>query len=399
MPRSVRLRPLHLSLLGLVLLACSSGDNNFDPTPPGDEAIMALGERHACLARETGTVCWGTGVDGQLGIGATPADTTPVTLPGDIAFVALTAGEAHTCGIDANGQAYCWGSDRDGQLGLGSAATELCGALPCATTPRPVAGNLHFRQLAGGHRFTCGLTVEGRAYCWGLNDDGQLGSTGDTETCVDGRCSRTPLPEASGRIFTSMIAALSHVCALDGAGTTFCWGWDGPSGGGVGHHPTFSPDAASIAGPKLRRITAGGYHTCGLTGDGNAYCWGIDAIGAGPTMLESLEPVLVVGGHHFRSIKAGRGSTCALDPDGVAFCWGPNGNGEIGNEPIGSLQRWDEPVAVSGGLHFQSIAPGYGTYCGLTDDARIACWGRGNNGELGSGHEDSTSPVYVQLEN
>ncbi len=358
---------------------------------------MALGDRHACLARESATVCWGTGVDGQLGIGATPADTTPVTLPDDIRFVALTAGQAHTCGIDAGGQAYCWGSDRDGQLGLGAAAPERCGVFPCATRPQPVAGNLRFRELAAGHRFTCGLTVESLAYCWGLNDDGQLGSTADTETCVEGRCSHTPLAEASGRRFASMTAALSHVCALDHGGTTFCWGWDGPSGGGVGHHPTFSPDAAPIEGPALRQITAGGYHTCGISAGGSGYCWGIDAIGAGPAMLESLDPVPVAGGHHFRSIRAGRVTTCGLDTDGAAFCWGPNLNGEIGKEPVGSLQRWDEPVAVSGGLRFQWIKPGYSTYCGLTGDGRIACWGRGENGELGGGHANRASPVIVPL--
>ncbi len=358
---------------------------------------MALGDRHACLTRQARTLCWGAGTDGQLGIGATPVDTAPTALPDSIDFVALAAGQAHTCGLDAGGAAFCWGSDRDGQLGLGASAAERCGVFPCATRAQPVAGSLRFTALRAGLRFTCGLTDAGKVYCWGLNDVGQLGTVADGETCLEGRCSHTPLVEASGRTFTSITAGLSHVCALDRGGTTFCWGWDGPSGTGSGHHPTFTPNAYPVQGPTFRQLSAGGYHTCGLKNDGSGYCWGIDAIGAGPTLLEADHPVAVIGGIRFRSIHSARLTACGLDPDGVAYCWGPNINGEIGREPVGSLQRFDEPVAVSGGLHFQTLEPGSSTYCGITEDEAVFCWGRGEFGELGTGHENSASPVSVPL--
>jgi alpha-tubulin suppressor-like RCC1 family protein len=394
-PRS----PCHAAttLLVLAFIACSGGDI-LDPTPPPSGTLMALGERHVCLTREARTLCWGEGSDGQLGIGSTPVDTTPTALLDSIEFVALAAGNAHTCGLDPNGAAFCWGSDRDGQLGLGASAAERCSALPCAIRPQPVAGNLHFRELAAGHRFTCGITVDDSVYCWGLNDVGQLGTEADGETCVEGRCSHTPLAEASGRKFTSITAGLSHVCALDREATTFCWGWDGPAGTGEGHHPTFTPNAYPVDGPAFRQLSAGGYHTCGLKSDGSGYCWGIDAIGAGPTLLESNEPVLVIGGIRFGSMYSGRNSVCGLNTDGAAYCWGPNPNGEIGTEPVGSLQRFDQPVAVSGGLRFQTLGAGYATYCGITKDEAVFCWGRGENGELGAGHSNSSSPVAVQFD-
>jgi alpha-tubulin suppressor-like RCC1 family protein len=34
---------------------------------------------------------------------------------------------------------------------------------------------LAFRQVSAGDNHTCGLTTEDRAYCWGLNEHGQLG--------------------------------------------------------------------------------------------------------------------------------------------------------------------------------------------------------------------------------
>ncbi len=396
MPTLLPTGSVAVSIVALCLLGCSGGDN-LDPTPPGASAVLALGDRHVCMTREARTVCWGTGVEGQLGIGATPTDTTPVALPDSIPLVALAAGQSHTCGLDSEGRAFCWGSDRDGQLGLGSPAAERCGVFPCATRPRPVAGDLRFRALATGLRFTCGLTVGSVVYCWGLNDVGQLGTVADGESCEDGRCSHSPVPEASAREFTSITAGLSHVCALDPRGTAYCWGYNGLPVAGQHTNATFTPDAAPVEGIAFRQLSAGGYHTCGIRGDGSAYCWGIDALGAGPTLLEADHPVAVIGGIHFRSVYSARFTACGLDAGGVAYCWGPNISGEIGTTPVGGLQRFDQPVAVSGGLRFQALEPGNSTYCGIVDDGGTACWGRGEFGELGSGHDNSTSPVPVRI--
>ena len=80
---------------------------------------------------------------------------------------------------------------------------------------------------------------------------------------------------------------------------------------------------------------------------------------------------------------------------GAAYCWGPNTDGEVGSEPVGSTVRYNLPTPVSGGLRFMTLAAGQSTYCGITISETIACWGRGTSGELGSGHEDSSTPVPV----
>jgi alpha-tubulin suppressor-like RCC1 family protein len=378
----------------LVLVACSNGDG-LSPTDPASAPVLALGDRHVCLAEPSRTRCWGAGADGQLGIGVTPNDTTPVVLPDGAVFVALAAGQAHTCGIDASGGVFCWGSDRDGQLGLGGVAPESCGAFPCSTRPRPIAGNLRFLALAAGLRFTCGLATDRTVYCWGLNDVGQLGTVADRDSCGDGRCSRVPLAAAAGRSYVSITAGLSHVCALDPRGTAFCWGYKGLIVAGQHTNATFTPDAAPVAGVTFTGLSAGGYHTCGVTAGGSASCWGIDALGAGPAVLESATPVAVIGGIRFRAVYSARFTTCGLDGEGAAFCWGPNISGEIGTGPVGTLQRFDQPEPVSGGLRFRTLDPGNSTYCGITDQEATFCWGRGEFGELGSGHANVTTPVQV----
>jgi alpha-tubulin suppressor-like RCC1 family protein len=41
--------------------------------------------------------------------------------------------------------------------------------------PVLVAGGLTFRQLSAGYYHTCGITTQNALYCWGSNQDGQLG--------------------------------------------------------------------------------------------------------------------------------------------------------------------------------------------------------------------------------
>jgi alpha-tubulin suppressor-like RCC1 family protein len=45
---------------------------------------------------------------------------------------------------------------------------------------------LAFSQVSGGDRHTCGVTTDNRAYCWGVNDYGQLGD--GTTTYASRRC-------------------------------------------------------------------------------------------------------------------------------------------------------------------------------------------------------------------
>ena len=84
-------------------------------------------------------------------------------------FPPAGAGFGASCGVTTDHRAYCWGDNRLGELGDGTTTS----------SPKPVA-------VGGGHTFsevrtnfdrTCGLSYpDGRAYCWGFNDEGQLGT-------------------------------------------------------------------------------------------------------------------------------------------------------------------------------------------------------------------------------
>ena len=84
----------------------------------------------------------------------------------------------HTCGLTADGAAYCWGDNYYGELGT-TAAISSCYyrpySRPCAQEPAPVVGGALYAGLTVGYAYTCALTKDRYAYCWGLNDRGQLG--------------------------------------------------------------------------------------------------------------------------------------------------------------------------------------------------------------------------------
>ena len=82
-----------------------------------------------------------------------------------------------------------------------------------------------------------------------------------------------------------------------------------------------------------------------------------------------------------------------MTTSGVALCWGENDRGQLGD---GTIEGRDSPVAVSGGLEFESIAAGGSHTCGLTTDGAVRCWGANFYGQLGDGStSDRLTPVPV----
>src|SRR5439155_5897498 len=123
----------------------------------------------------------------EVGSGRYRARTLRVAVAGGHTFAALSAGQYHTCAVEATGGAgYCWGNSEMGQLGIGVTGhgPEFCsGQFPCSSVPLAVAGGLSYALTSAGAYHTCAVTTTQTAYCWGINTDGQLGGP-TTEFCV-----------------------------------------------------------------------------------------------------------------------------------------------------------------------------------------------------------------------
>lgn len=148
---------------------------------------LSVGAAYVCGVTTTGlTACWGNNIGAALGDG-TMTDRSSPTPVVHADFVTVFAGAKndivdHTCALDARGAASCWGTNDSGQLGGPSTATCNFGnGVPCSTSPVVVAGGLTFTTLALGNSHTCGMVADGHVYCWGRNDEGELGD-GTTTT-------------------------------------------------------------------------------------------------------------------------------------------------------------------------------------------------------------------------
>lgn len=136
---------------------------------------VTVGPEHACALTETDDAyCWGTGAYGRLGTGTQDDQPVPVQVATNLKFVSIAAGWRHTCALTAGGAAYCWGSNQGCQLGNGACNPDSLADM--ALTPQPVTGSIAFRTLTAGYIHTCGLSVDGRVYCWGGGDAGELGA-------------------------------------------------------------------------------------------------------------------------------------------------------------------------------------------------------------------------------
>ncbi|KIG13499.1 Molybdopterin oxidoreductase, iron-sulfur binding subunit [Enhygromyxa salina] len=150
---------------------------------PADTKVkaLALGLSLSCALFETGDVlCWGSGSGGALGQGNSNAigdDELPSTLPPislSAPAVAITAGDSHVCALFEDQTARCWGLNSVGQLGTASQANIGDDELPSSVDPIDLGGPI--KQIdAGGHHTCAILAATNELYCWGVNDDGQLG--------------------------------------------------------------------------------------------------------------------------------------------------------------------------------------------------------------------------------
>lgn len=346
-------------------------------TPAFDR--VAMGYDASCMLTADGQAwCWGGNDHGQLGAATTqscsggnvPCSWQPVHAAPALHFAALSPGQIHSCGIDTTGQSWCWGSGLGGQLGDGLSTD--------SSTPVAVAGGHRFVQIDAGRTalVSCALDDAGTAWCWGPSGGGALGN-GTTDAAP------TPTQVLALQPFVSVGAGDQHACALDASGQAWCWGHNlyGSLGRGVSGAALLP--AMVTGGHRFTQLAVGGVVTCGLSAEGAAWCWGFAlSVGDGAGQHRDV-PTAVAGGHVFVSLSAGYQHVCGLLADGSAWCWGPAVL--VGG---GSEQESLVPVAVAGGHRFRVLQAGGVASCGITTDGVPMCWGGNARGSVGQSNVD-----------
>lgn len=358
-------------------------------TSPAAVVGITAGGYHTCaLDADGGVSCWGLGDYEQLGTGSAETSAVPTTViaPDGVAFSDVVAGNAHTCAIDREGAVWCWGVDLDGgdEADLNATHGPERVAFPDGVRLTAIDGTYH----------SCAIDEDGNAWCWGRGTEGQLGDGSSTDAP-----SPVEVARPDGVRFVTIAAGAFHSCALDDAGSVWCWGQDlrdqldgaDAADTSVPHRVTLPDGAVAIA------LTAGFNHTCALAEDGAAWCWGEGTdgqLGDGTGATGSVEPVAVQlpEGVRVTEIDAGNAHTCAITMDGSVWCWGlgiQGGaiDGASTDHPILVIEDGDATAISAGGFHS----------CALLADGTTWCWGDDSVGQLGDGTIGGTSaPVAVR---
>lgn len=265
-----------------------------------------------------------------------------VALDTDLRFASLTYAAGTWCGGTRDGNIACFD---DADLVPGGAFR------PDAAPIRVVASGvpLFLELAAAGDRELgstwCGIAVDSRVYCWGLNTsgevgDGTIGGVRDTPTAVSG-----------GLRALSVAVTPGAACAVDLQNRTWCWG---AAADRVVNADTNSPVPVMVptALVMIEIAADGSGSVCGVDATLLVHCWGSGrgggrgraGVGASPV------PVRIEGTDFYTSIGATAGGFLAVTVDRGPVVWGG----------LTGTSFTEGPVRVLRGFVFASVIPGTG---------------------------------------
>ena len=414
---AVRCSRLLWSVIVVVPLSCQqSHESPSAPPEPTAQArsnlgpstldIQGIGDAYAgwVVLNEDHSM-WLSRPGGDVGV-TTVAQKVEV-LGNDVASIANVDGESLTfCAVKSDHTLWCWGANTHGQVGDGSGQPDVN-----EPTKVPIPGDNVASAVTGGEH-ACALTVDGRVFCWGMNEYGQIGNGTATASDVLQPVEITSLGNQVERVS----AGFEHTCALMKDRTLYCWGHNvyGEIGDGTSQEANIAdaikptPLLISSLGTDVAEISAGGFFTCAIrNSDLSLWCWGDNTEGhlaTGDTINRTLPTKSVMVGP-WLDVDTGVVLGCGLKVDGSAWCWGRDELGQLGT-PNPATQICPGiggpcspvPQAVQG-------VPAYGVkisvkdhgVCVVMDDGELRCWGAGNF--LDGGGQTSSAVVvdYMDL--
>lgn len=271
--------------------------------------------------------CWGDNFRFELGVGPfndavyEPQAVVMSPLVGEKKFLDFEANYRSTCAISAERDLYCWGW-----------IDPTSGGVPVKIDLNNLGESIKAVQVSVGDSFVCGLTDNGKVFCFGNNDNGQLGNgafiTSSVPSYVDFAGLESKLP------FVQVAVGEKHACALNISGKLYCWGSNG--GGQLGDgtqvsrpSPVLSDLSALATSERLISVTASQSATCAISSRGQSYCfgWSEHILAADGQTSSILIPSPVNQSplsydDSVVDISLVDGRSCAETAKGAVYCWG-----------------------------------------------------------------------------
>ena len=294
---------------------------------------------HSFFLQSDGTVkACGYNADGELGIGNTTQQNSPVTVP--ISNVKqIACGGYHTFFLLNDGTVKACGYNYYGQLGIGNTTNQT------SLVTVPIS---NVKQIACGWYHTFFLLNDGTVKACGRNDSGQLGIGNTTN-----QTSPVTVPISNVKQIT---CGGSHTFFLLNDGTVKACGHNGYGNLGIGNTTNqTSPVVVPINNVKQISCSGAGGSGSGFTffllNDGTVKACGANStgqLGIGNTInqvspvtvpISNVKLITTLGGYN----DVNDGSSIFLLNDGTVKACGANAYGQLG---IGNTTNQVSPVTV-----------------------------------------------------
>lgn len=309
-------------------------------------------------------------------------------------IVSVATASGTSIALREDGSLWSWGANAQGQLGIGSTVNQR--------TPVKVHGpnNVGYlnqvNAICGNYESVFALKSNGTVWGWGWNGTGILGDG----TYFNNRTSPVQVTETADGFLDSITAISSgseHAVALQSNGEVWAWGWDysGELGTGTGNTSLSAVHVLNSGGTanftNAIAVACGYNFSVVLRNDGTVWTFGNNEFGqlGDGTYLSSLLPVQVkdtAGNNplrHIAAIAAGEDHVLALDSAGRIFTWGSNKNGQLGDPFTGKKSNRPMRLASLSGARF--ISAGGRNSAAKLQDGSIHIWGDNWTGLLGNG--------------
>ena len=322
------------------------------------------------------TWAWGYNTWGNIGDNSSVSRCTPVAVCGGHTFCFVQIGIDQSYGIEKTGKLWTWGFNGSGQLGDYTSVNRL--------TPVAVCGNHTFCQVVyGTNYYALGIDKNGKAWGWGRNTYGQLGTN---RASTSSAC--TPIAVCGNHTFCFIHASYGLSIAIDNHGKAWAWGYNNSGGIGNNASASVSTPVAVCGSHTFCKIFAGDTMAGGMDIHGKAWSWGDGyAGGRGDNInyYNTSTPVAICGNHTFCDIMIARSIGSGIDNHGQTWIWCQNTNGDLG---INSVVCAQTPVTIYGNHTFCKITwhqTGSYNSLGFGIDKSGVMWAWGNNqyGNLG----------------
>jgi len=266
---------------------------------------ISAGAYHTVALDSDGKVyAWGHNSYGQLGNNSNEPSSVPieVDMSGLLAgktITAISAGQYFTLALDSNGKVYSWGRNNWGQLGINS---QIDSNFPRSVVDTGVLSGKIITTLSAGEEYSLVLDSDGKAYSWGKNNYGQLGdfSSLTRKTPVNVfmyDMAMVPLD------FIEIAAGRTHSTALSSNNRAYTWGQNNVGQLGTASISNYTKRAVAVdtSGVLLDKdiigIASGSGYSLVMDSDYNFYAWGHNyygQLGNNDIGTNSFVPVSVV---------------------------------------------------------------------------------------------------------